>query len=105
MKKIQNKYAIELQIEQGEEFINYLSACTMCQTVALKMTMQGFLTTVTFDPSTKNAECCAHFDLTHYPKLTGYEQCTYYDVTSQSYWMNGKEIRVRCKTYYFKTQK
>ena len=105
MKKVKNPYAIELQSEMGEVFINFLSACSMCQMVALKMAMQGFLTTVTLDPINKKAECCVHFDLPDYPKRSDYERCTYYDVTSHPYWRNGEEIRVRCKTFYFKTKK
>lgn len=105
MKKMTNPYAIELQSEQGEKFITFLTACAMCQTVAINMAMQGFLTTTSLDPTCKKAECCVHFDLPNYPKLSGYEKCTYYDVTSHSYWMDGKEIRCRCKTFYFKTQK
>lgn len=105
MKKVQNPYAIELQSDYGKEFINYLSASTACTSIAIHYANEGFHTTVNYDPLNKHAECSIYFDLLNTPLNFANALYTYYDITSHTYWMDGKENRVRVKTFHFKTKK
>lgn len=102
MKRIDNKFAIELESEKSVNFKSDIEAIMACNMMALHFANEGFLTTTRLYMGTGSYELCVHFDLSHTPTLPQGYLYSSYNITSHEYYSYGQITRVRCKTYRFK---
>lgn len=64
----------------------------------------GYLTTSSLNTENKRIEVTVHFEGKPFPSAPASMLYTFKETTSHQYWSDyeGKQVRVRCVTYYFK---
>lgn len=105
MKRTNNKFVLELQSEKSVMFMNDMAAIMACNMMALHYASEGFLTTTSMCKENGSYEVCVHFDLNHTPTLPQGYLYSSYNITSHNHYFNGKESRIRCKTYRFSVKR
>ena len=105
MKKIQNKYAIELQSEDGSPLANEAAAVRFACLAAQYFAHRGLLTSVYLSKEIETYEVSIQFKLTDETTLPTAIHHSGYIISSHEYYDHGKVTRVRVKTFNFKTQK
>lgn len=86
------------------KFNDQSSAMRFCLKTQSYFATLGYLTTSTICTEYKTIEVIVHFEGKPYPSTPASMLYTYKEVTSHQYWSDyeGRQVRVRCVTYYFK---
>lgn len=104
MKKERRNGAIRITSDKFYSFTDQSSALIYCLNAQGYFATLGYLTTSTLNTETKKMEVTVHFEGKPFPSVPGNMLYTFKEITSHQYWSKyeGRQVRVRCVTYYFK---
>lgn len=104
MKKERSNGVIRIESELKYKFKEQNSAMRSCQQIQWYYASAGYMTTSYLSLDTKTIEVTVHFEGKPFPSTPASQLYSTKVITSHSYWNKneGKQVRVRCVTYYFK---
>lgn len=104
MMKERRNGAIWITSDKFYQFLDQSSALTHCLKAQSYYATLGYLTTSTLNIENKKFEVTIHFEGKPFPSTPGSILYTFKEITSHQYWSDyeGRQVRVRCATYYFK---
>lgn len=105
MKKGKYGTLCELQSERGREFASDLMAIAAAHDLQMYFALMGNLTTNYFSAENHSYEVSVHFDFKKYATNPEGYPFSEYTISSHPYYVDGKNVRVRVKTYYFRVAK
>ena len=103
MKKSIVNGVIYIESEKEQKYFTPTIAITAAHWFALKLALEGYLVTSTYNTENNRAEVTVHFDGKPFPKINNLPKPTKKTITSHQYWQEFTKsmVRVRCMDLTF----